>query len=385
MSARATIAVVTGTRAEFGLLRSTMRAVRAHDGLTLRVIAAGSHFLPPAETWREVDAEFGIDARVEMQRADEPRDRTHDALALGRGVEGFARALEQVGAHCAVVLGDRIEAFAAASAASVMGVLVAHVHGGDRAEGVADEAMRHAITKLAHLHFPATPLSAERIVRMGEPPERVRVVGSPAVDGLADIAPLPDDEYARLGSPTVLFCLHPVGRDDEEEARDARAAIEGLTGERALALMPNFDAGREGITCALRDAERAGILRVAEHLPRERFAALCLRAALEGGVIVGNSSAGLIECSALRPALPCVNIGPRQAGRERPASVVDVERGAPGAVREAVAAARSIDRWAVRHPYGDGRAGERIAAVLADTALARGSDRAAFVRKHNTF
>ncbi len=385
MSGRSTIAVVTGTRAEFGLLRSTMRAIGAEQSLELRVVVAGSHFLSPAETWREVEAEFEIAARVEMQRGGEPRDRLGDAMALGRGISGFADAFSEIGADCVLVLGDRIEAFGAASAASVMGIPVAHVHGGDCAEGVADEAMRHAITKLAHIHLPATKQSGERIVRMGESPERVHVVGSPAIDGLSAIPAMKDAEFASLGCPQIVFCMHPIGRDDDAERRDAGLVLEALRDRRVLALMPNHDAGREGIVRAIHEAGRSGNLRVAEHLSRDRFVALCKRVACEGGVIVGNSSAGLIECSALAPALPCVNVGARQAGRERPSSVVDPEGNDRASITRALGLAQEIDRGRVDHPYGDGRAGERIASILRDSGFGDAATRAALVRKHNAY
>lgn len=385
MSDRATIAVVTGTRAEFGLLRSTMRAIEDEPSLELRVIVAGSHFLKPAETWREVAAEFPIAARVEMQRDGEPRDRIHDAVALGRGVEAFARAFEDLGAHCSLVLGDRIEAFGAASAASVMGIPVAHAHGGDRAEGVADEAMRHAITKLAHIHLAATRQSAERIVRMGESPERVHVVGSPAIDGLRAIGAMSDREFETIGSPQVVFCLHPIGRSDDEEHADARCVLEALGDRRVVALMPNHDAGRDGIVRAIREAERDRRVRAVEHLARDRFVALCARVAREGGVMVGNSSAGLIECSALDPALPCVNFGPRQSGRERPSSVVDAAGTDARSVARAMEIAQRVDRAGCENPYGDGRAGERIASILRDSGLGDAGARRALVRKRNAY
>lgn len=381
MSAAATIAVVTGTRAEFGLLRSTMRAINDRDDLALRVVVAGSHFLAPAETWREVAEEFEIAARVEMQRDDEPRDRVHDAFALGRGVKGFARAFRDLRPHGVLVLGDRIEAFAAAAAASVTGVPLAHVHGGDRAEGVADEAMRHAITKLAHVHFPATAASAERIARMGEPSERVFAVGSPAVDGLAQIQPMNDARYAELGAPDVVLSLHPIGRPDHAERADAESVLEGLTGRRVLALMPNHDAGRAGIVEAL----RAASVRLVEHLPRDEFVALCKRVAIEGGLIAGNSSAGLIECAAITPALPCVNVGPRQAGRERPASVVDAGTVTASGVAAALTQAARIDRERVGHPYGDGSTGVRIAETLARLGFSDASTRERMVRKRNAY
>lgn len=382
-STRTRIAVATGSRAEFGLLSPIMRAVRAHPSLELLTIVSGSHLVGGAETWREVESEFGIDARVEMQR-ERLTGRLEDARALGRGIEGMAGALEALAPDWVVVLGDRIEALAAATAASVAGVPVAHVHGGDRAEGVADEAMRHAITKLSHLHLAATPASAERIVRMGEDPARVIVTGSPAIDGLDAIAPLDDESFARLGSPEAVFLMHPVGRAIGIEREAATAALHALRRRRIVAMSPNLDPGREGIIEALQDQGAPTLA----HLRRDQWIALLKRVAMEGGVIVGNSSAGLIEASALRPVpLAAVDIGPRQQGREAPATVVHVDE-TPASLRnglfaaEALAATWKSGQPIPEHPYGLGRAGEHAAAAISGISP---SEARGLVRKRNAY
>ncbi|GJQ28977.1 MAG: UDP-N-acetyl glucosamine 2-epimerase [Phycisphaerae bacterium] len=357
---RSRIAVVTGSRAEFGLLAPVMRAVARQPGLELAVVAAGSHLVSPGLTYREVKAAFPVAASVPMQVAGRT-GRAADVEALAAGVARFGRAFEGLRPGWVVVLGDRIEAFAAASAASVGGFALAHVHGGDRAEGVADEAMRHAITKLAHLHLAATAASAERIVRMGEDPARVHVVGSPAVDDLGTIPPADDARWADVGEPTAVFVMHPIGRDAETEEAGAAQVLAALTGERVLALHPNLDAGREGVLRAIEQA--GGSIVVREHLPRREFVGVLKRLASSGGVVVGNSSAALIEGAVL--GVPAVDVGRRQAGRERCANVVHVEAERTVAVREGVDAARRIDRASITHPYGDGRTGERIAGILA--------------------
>jgi len=358
MTAR--VAVVTGSRAEFGLLDPVMRAVADHPDLDLLVFVTGAHLLKPSETRREVAERYDITASIVMQQPGQPSGRLADAAALGRGVAGIAGALVEQRPDWVVVLGDRIEAFAAASAASVGGIPLAHIHGGDRAEGVADEAMRHAITKLAHLHLPATDESARRIIRMGEDPARVHVVGSPAIDGLDDIQPMVDDDYQAFGSPEVVFLLHPVGNDARIERERALAALTAIGDRPALALHPNSDPGREGILDAIETSGACAI----DHLPRRVFIALLKRLARAGGVIVGNSSAGLIEAPAL--AIPAVNIGRRQGGRERPNNVVDCDT-ARQAIADAIDRAQRLDRSALRSPFGDGRAGERIASVIAQT------------------
>lgn len=372
---RARVAVVTGTRAEFGLLAPVMRAIAASPELELLVVVAGAHLLPPALTVAEVREAFDIAAEVPMQA---PGDRTRldDARALGRGVAGFADAFARLQPDWVVVLGDRIEAFAAGAAASVGGIPVAHLHGGDRAEGVADEAMRHALTKLAHLHLAATKQSAERIVRMGEDPAGVHIVGSPAIDGL-DAMPALDDETARgLGDPDTIFLMHPIGDSEEVERARAGVILAGLRGRRVLALHPNHDPGRAGVVAAIRDAGAPE----GHHLPRAQFVGLLRRLAARGGVLVGNSSAGLIEAAAVR--LPAVDVGSRESGRERPGNTVWTPGASVDEVRDAVRSALAIDRATITHPYGDGRAGERIAALLAEVSPDR---RRALLRKRCSY
>ncbi|MCB9846012.1 MAG: UDP-N-acetylglucosamine 2-epimerase (hydrolyzing) [Phycisphaeraceae bacterium] len=352
------IAIVTGSRADFGLLLPVIRACAARDDLAPMVIAAGSHLISPGLTYQDVRREVEVAERVPMQVAGRT-GRDADVEALGAGVARFGRAFVRLAPDWVVVLGDRIEALAAALAASVGGYALAHIHGGDRAEGVADESMRHAITKLAHLHLAATGQSAERIRRMGERAEMVVVAGSPAIDDLARFERLGDGAFVELGAPDAVLLMHPIGRHAEEEETAASAALEALAARRSIALHPNHDAGRDGILRAIRGAG----VREAEHLPRPVFIGLLRRLAEDGGLLVGNSSAALIEASALR--LPAVDIGARQAGREAPGNVVHARGESAGAIREAIDAASAIDRTALRHPYGDGRAGERIASALA--------------------
>lgn len=378
---RVRVAVVTGSRADYGLLRPVMRAIGARPELEMLVIAAGSHLIQPGLTFRDVKHDFDVADSVPMQIAGRT-GRWADVAALGTGVSRFARSFERLGPRWCVVLGDRIEALAAACAASVGGMALAHIHGGDRAEGVADEAMRHAITKLAHVHFPATPGSSERIVRMGEPADHVHIVGSPAIDDLAAIPAMGDEEAQSVGDPRCIVLMHPIGRHAEGEelaASEVIAAARARFGSRVLLMHPNHDPGRQGVLRAIEHAAMRDALCVREHLPRDRFVALLKRVAMHGGVLVGNSSAALIEASALR--LPVVDVGSRQGGRERPENVVHVEHERQDAVREAIEAALAMDRAALSHPYGDGHAGERIAALI--SRIDPGDPR--LLRKRNTY
>lgn len=355
-----TIAVVTGTRAEFGLLETVMHAIAAHPQLKLRTVVAGMHLVNG--TWRDVrSAGFSIDERVRMQRS-ELVGRAADVAALGRGVVGFGRVFEQMQPDIVLVLGDRIEAMAAATASSVGGFALAHVHGGDRAEGVADEAMRHAISKLAHLHFPATTQSAKRLIRMGEPAAAVFKLGSPAADGLREVEPDPD-------APELIVMQHPIGASDREEAKWMRQALRASASvsRSRMVMEPNGDPGCGGIRRVLRAVDCVG------HLPRSAFLA-----ALAGArVIVGNSSAGLIEAAVLKT--PCVNIGPRQNGREKPGNVIDCDYDEKGITR-AIQKAMRLDLRRMRHPYGDGQTGRRIADQLSCVMIGPNA-----MRKQNTY
>jgi UDP-hydrolysing UDP-N-acetyl-D-glucosamine 2-epimerase len=353
------VAVVTGSRADFGLLAPVMSAIDDRPELELLVIAAGTHLIQPALTFRDVKKRFAVADTVPMQIVGRS-GRGEDVQATARGLARFGRSFERLGPDWVVVLGDRIEAFAAAAAGSIGGRAVAHLHGGDVAEGVADEAMRHAITKLAHLHLPASEASAARIRAMGEPERFVRVVGSPAIDGLDAIEPIDDASWDEMGRPEALFCMHPVGRTDEAEEHASGVVLSALAGQRVLALHPNHDPGRDGIMRTLMSAP--GEVRIAEHVPRHRFVRTIARLARENGVVVGNSSAGLIEIPAL--GCPVVDVGPRQAGRETPDGVVRVPHEDADAVRHAIAHAVAHPPSAGSHPFGDGRTGPRVAESL---------------------
>jgi UDP-hydrolysing UDP-N-acetyl-D-glucosamine 2-epimerase len=380
---RPRILIITGSRSEFGLLRPVMQAVKKHKRLELQVAVAGEHLLAPTNTWKEVAAEFRIDAKVPMQRAKD-RGRLDHAGATARGMSGFAAAYKKLKPDWVVVLGDRIEAFAAASAASIAGIAVCHIHGGDRAEGIADEAMRHAITKLAHLHCAATKQSAQRVIQMGENTASVSVTGSPAIDGMRSVKPMSDRDASRLGDPVAVVLLHPSGFAHYqievayagicwEIASNMAAARLGLplkaAKDRVLLLAPNSDPGSESIRDVWSVLSAIG-RRIAPHMPRAVFLSLLRRLADNGGVLIGNSSAGLIEAAAL--GVRTINVGPRQSGRERGRLVVDMPDIGETSFRVVKRAARLLakNRWpsaAHRHPFGDGRAAPRIASLLAKT------------------
>lgn len=368
------VAVITGTRAEFGLLTPVMRAIEQHPDLELLVVAVGMHLVGERPTIDEVRAKFPVACEIPMQVEGES-GRISDAIALARGIDGIARFLSERRPDWILVLGDRIEAFAGACAGAVAGTPVAHMHGGDRAEGVADEAMRHAITKLAHLHLPATMESADRIARMGEDLARITVVGSPAADTMMDTPELDDAQWEEMGAPSIVILHHPIGRDEQTEYNDAAAIFGACDGERILWLAPNRDPGWEGIARARR--ERAHTCTLVEHLEHHLYRGLLKRMARAQSVLVGNSSSGLIEATVAGCSV--VNVGVRQGGRERGKGVVDASGGMLE-VRRAIEAARA-QTCAIEHPFGVGDTGERVAEVLGRTAPGAPG----FVRKRSMY
>jgi GDP/UDP-N,N'-diacetylbacillosamine 2-epimerase (hydrolysing) len=363
---RRRIAVVTGTRAEYGLLRSTLAAIHTHPKLDLQFVVTGMHLIRKfGHTVDDIVRDgWPIADCVRMQTgSDSPTDQ---AAGLGRGVEGIARFLNRAHSDIVLVLGDRIEAMAGALAAVTIGRLLAHVHGGDVAPGDFDDAFRHAITKLAHVHFVATRRSLRRVRRLGETAERVHWVGAPGLDRLRQLI---SEAGARPGkSEAALVVQHPCGRAAAVEQRvmDNVLRALGASGLWPVVVYPNSDRGHRGIIQAIERHARTngGNLQLLRSLPYDDY----LRALLDVDVLVGNSSSGIIE--APFAGTPSVNVGDRQAGRQPGGSSVIHANESFASIREALArAARKRPRRGGRNVYGDGRAGARIAHLLAALPL----------------
>ena len=365
------VAVVTGTRAEYGLLRSTMRAIDRHPRLRLQLVVTGMHLL--RKFGRTIDAitsdGWRIDARVPMQTGLD--DRLDQAVGLSRGVAGMARYFERAGTDVVVVLGDRLEAAAGALAAITTGRIVAHIHGGDVAVGDVDDSLRHAITKLAHIHLAATAQAARRIIRLGERRECVFNVGAPGLDRLTEVLRVRSattvSESPRGLKPAARMALvvfHPAGRSPAREGRTMSAILRAVA-DAALTPMvvyPNSDPGHTGIIAVIEKARRRkrAPLQAMRSLARDDY----LRLLAEARVLVGNSSSGIIEAASA--GTPAVNIGDRQGGRQHSSpSVVDCGE-SYAEIRAAISTALSKrPRRGHRTCYGDGQAGQRIAKILA--------------------
>ncbi|MES2016801.1 MAG: UDP-N-acetylglucosamine 2-epimerase [Pseudomonadota bacterium] len=365
-----TICVVTGTRAEFGLLRYVMEAIAQTDGLTLQVIATGMHLSPEfGHTYREIESSgFHIDRKVEMLTSSDTA--VGIAKSMGLGLIGFADAFNELKPDLIVVLGDRFEILAAVSAALVACIPVAHLHGGETTEGAFDEAVRHSLTKMAQLHFVAAEDYRRRVIQLGEHPDRVFLVGGLGIDAIERLTLLGREALEQsldfsLGARSLLVTFHPVTLDQHsshQQMAELLAALDQLLHTQLIFTLPNADPGNQQLA-------RMVEAFVASHPNARAYASLgqlrylsCMK--LVDGV-VGNSSSGLAEAPSL--GVGTVNIGERQRGRLKASSVIDcapqrqaildaIDTLYTPAFREVLAATVS--------PYGHGGASEKIVEVL---------------------
>ncbi|MHC8508119.1 MAG: UDP-N-acetylglucosamine 2-epimerase [Rhodospirillales bacterium] len=365
------IAVITGSRADYSLISVLARAIEDDPDMALSLMACGSHFSERhGATWREIEADgFKITARIEMEP---PTDSAADAArAAGRGVAGFADAFEKNRPDIAAVLGDRYEMLAAATAAMIMNIPVAHFGGGQVTENVIDERIRHALTKIAALHFTLVEPCRQRLIRMGERPETVHTIGAFGVDAIrgAEIRTRAET-CARLGlegeGPYLIITLHPETAGGADPARDAAemlAALDSVKDARLVFTGQNADPGADAIGRAVGAYVSANPGRAALHasLGRDMY----YSALAHAEAMVGNSSSAVNEAPSFK--LGAVNIGGRQKGRIRADNVIDcpADRAACAA---AVARARSAPFRAsletLENPFGDGSAGRRAAEIL---------------------
>jgi GDP/UDP-N,N'-diacetylbacillosamine 2-epimerase (hydrolysing) len=371
--ARRLVAVLTGTRAEYGLLRPVLEALSRSSALDFALVATGMHLSEKhGMTIREIESDGfrPIIATMELPL----NSGSGMARSVGSGICGVSSVLEELAPQFLLVLGDRTEALAGAVAAAYMNIPVAHVHGGDISMGGLDESVRHAITKLAHIHFAATEGAARRIARMGEDRWRIHLSGAPGLDAVLGESRLSRAElFSSLELPAMpsyaLLVQHPVSTQPELAGDHFRATLTALrrAGLPVLAIYPNSDPGNfEIINIMASEASQSPEFSAFKSLPRSVYLSLVEHCA----VLVGNSSSGMIESGVMRT--PCVNVGIRQAGRERGRNVIDAEP----TVSSVLAAINSAltpefrltqcDGWS---PYGDGTAGAKIASVLEECRI----------------
>jgi UDP-N-acetylglucosamine 2-epimerase (non-hydrolysing)/GDP/UDP-N,N'-diacetylbacillosamine 2-epimerase (hydrolysing) len=362
------ICVVTGSRAEYGLLEPVMALLSGDRRFDLQVVVTGMHLSP----------EFGYTVSVIEDDGYEIAERVESLISgdtpaaigksIGLGVIGFADVFRRLKPDWLVVLGDRFEIFAAAQAALVANIPIAHIAGGDTTEGAFDEAIRHCITKMAHLHFVTNELSARRVRQLGEDPATINVVGSPGIDSiyqmkLMDREALENDLRINFKNRNLLITYHPVTLNPSGSAQELEALLSALD---------NF--GNEiGLFFTKANADTSGrtINRLVDNWVSSRSNAVVftslgqlryLSLMNEVDVVVGNSSSGLYESPSLHT--PTVNIGDRQRGRLSAASVIHCEP-EPRAIYGAINKAFELDVSDVENPYGDGHATPRIIEAIA--------------------
>ncbi|RMF12233.1 MAG: UDP-N-acetylglucosamine 2-epimerase (hydrolyzing) [Alphaproteobacteria bacterium] len=366
-----TIAVVTGTRAEYGLLSPLMRLLKDDESFDLRVIVTGSHLSKQhGLTYRFIEEDgFDIAAKVDLHLSgDEPGDILG---ALARATEGIGKVLLEIAPDLVVILGDRYEILGAAQAAMIARIPIAHIHGGEITEGAIDESIRHAITKMAHLHFASTADYARRIRQLGENPAHVFNVGAPGLDNIRTMKLLTRKDLAGslgfdLGNGFLLVTYHPVtlgDRDEVEALEEMLEALDAFPDLKTIITFPNADTHGQKLANRLKAYAGAHPDRVylSESLGQLRY----LSAMKEAEAVVGNSSSGIIEAPSL--GTPTVNIGVRQKGRIAADSVIHCGDNAKE-IEKAIAKALTKDFKAIAsrctNPYGSGHASEHIRTVL---------------------
>jgi len=369
------ICVVTGTRADYGLLRWVMQGIKDDPELTLQVIATGMHLSPEfGLTYQAIEDDgFCIDRKLEMLVSSD--STAGIAKSMGLGLIGFADALSELQPDLMVVLGDRFEIFSAVSAALVARIPVAHLHGGETTEGAFDEALRHSITKMSHLHFVATEEYRRRVIQLGEQPERVFLVGGLGIDNIKRLKLLDRTELEasldfKLGPRNLLITFHPVTLESATAAKQMEellAALSALPDTNLVFTMPNADVdGR----LLIKMVEQF----VAQHANSRAYSALgqlrylsCL-AHVDG--VIGNSSSGLLEAPSLKKGT--INIGDRQRGRVQAASVINCQperRSITEALDKLYSKGFQASLCQVSNPYGEGGASEKVVSALKNQDL----------------
>lgn len=364
------VCVVTGSRAEYGLLRWVMQGIKDSEKLDLQLLVTGAHLSPAfGETYREIEAdEFTIDRKINLELGEDTDLSIANAMALA--LNGIALALQDLQPDLLLVLGDRYEIFSAAAAAMVSRVPIAHLHGGETTEGAIDEAIRHAITKMAHLHFVAAPDYEHRVIQLGEDPHRVYLVGGLGIDSILRHPFLSREELSEalkfsFLERNLLVTFHPVTLENDSSKLQMSELLQALGSLKDTGLiftMPNADPGALGMTAQVEQFVAAHPnARLYSSLGQQRYFS-CIRQ-VDG--VIGNSSSGLLEVPSFLKGT--VNIGSRQRGRLKAASVIDCQPQCQ-AILNAIATMYAPEfhtlLQATKNPYGDGGASDKIVSIL---------------------
>ncbi len=364
------ICVITGTRADYGILRPVLKAIEAESVLELRIVATCMHLMAEFGATADLIESDGFEITARAKAAPDDDNAASGAVCVGDAIAELSVVFADIAPDVVMILGDRGEVLAAAVAAVYLGIPVAHLHGGE-ISGHVDGIVRHAITKLSHIHFCATDESRRRILNLGEEPWRVHKVGAPALDTiLATDFTDEDDLVAKYnfkpGQDLILVLQHPVADSTEDAADQMTRTLEAVTGFKkpTIIIYPNADAGGRAMIDTINRYEQRSFIRTFKSIPHRDYLGL-LRVA---SVLVGNSSSAIIEAPSF--GLPAVNIGTRQQGRQNAGNCINTDYDThqiARAIQKCLcdsAFKASVSQSS--NPYGDGHASERIVAVLED-------------------
>lgn len=364
------IAFFTSTRAEYGLLRPVMQQVKSSSKLELITLVSGTHLsCKHGETWKEIVADgFVIDEKIPMPLQEDNASALTNAAASVLASMGVA--LERHKPDFLVLLGDRYEILSAALAAVLAKVPIIHIHGGETTEGALDESIRHAVTKLSHLHFPAAAEYGQRILQMGESAESVFVVGAPAMDNIAALEPMSIEQLQcdigiKFEYPLLMVTYHPVTLDQDGGVSAMKALLAVLSGYKGSVVFTgvNADPGGENIRALISDFVRADPEKavMVESLGAKRYLSMLHHV----DCVVGNSSSGLLEAPAI--GVPTVNIGNRQKGRLSAPSVINCDESELSIRTALETALGNAHRQLAKRketPYGSPGAAKRMTEVI---------------------
>jgi UDP-hydrolysing UDP-N-acetyl-D-glucosamine 2-epimerase len=371
------VCVVVGSRANYSSIKSAMRAIEEHPELELQLVVGASALLDRYGSVADLIEHDGFEPAEKVFMLIEGETPSTMAKSTGLGLLELPTAFERLRPDVVITVGDRFETMATALAATYMNIPLAHTMGGE-VSGNIDESIRHAVTKFAHVHFPASEGAGRRIVKMGEDPEHVHVVGCPRMDlvaevladggdGLSDLFEVGVGGRFSLDEPFLIVSQHPVTTeygDGKRQIQETLKAVQEL-GVPAIVLWPNADAGAEHIAAGIRqwrEHNDDSRLHFFKNLQTSDYIKLMERTAC----LVGNSSSAIREGAFI--GTPAVNVGPRQEGRDRGSNVVDVEYD-EGQIADAVRTQMANGRYPMEQIYGDGHAGERIAEILSTKQL----------------
>ena len=369
------VCVITGYRSDYTKLKSVLSCIKANNELCLQLVAFGAHMLDSyGKTVNQIEQDgFSIDMKL-TTNVDGSTPHCM-AKSIGLAMIELAGALEQLAPDIVLIVGDRYEIMAAALSASISNIPVAHIQGGELS-GTIDEVIRHCITKMSHIHFPSTELSAQRVQSLGENPENIFNVGCPAVDFIKGVDFVERDQLNTLPglktlkvdfeNPYHILAYHPVTTEYGNAGTDMTEALEALqqTGTQTILIYPNPDAGSDGILRAIRSFTRrhkkkSVLINKYKNLPFESY----LNLLKHSSCLVGNSSSGIREAHIFNT--PVVNIGTRQQGRERTENILDAMCDQT-AIVSAIKAATTSTYDIRNNLYGHGQAGQNIATILSN-------------------